>query len=466
MEKLIFLSGIAFIIILCGFAIQPGYSQFYHDFPPTSAFRDIGTQNGTIHAKNYYYPLNVTGSGNISVTGSNKTHTMIISANSNFGSGTYNTTQANNVNKNTGGYKLNFINGTGCTVNVLNSKSSTQVNVTIACTGSGGTITGSGSANQMTYWTSGSAIAGTTNLIWDNANNVLKGLSDVTTSLGTSSLRFLNVFGSVINGTTVRANTFTASTGSLINITNSDMKINLNKIIATDFNLYEKQNTYGASGFLTQGQMANIGNQFSIAPNGTSTNSFVSIFRTSNVVNNIQELRLGSDQHVTNELAIDSVNSGNAAKVPINMYVNGTKIISLDTTSSETFYKPLIGSGAGIQPQTSTGSAVFGGFDISSGATFTIASSATATPFSNSNNFQGLIIGRDDTQNTSCLLWIGNGGSIIITQTSVDCQATSTPSASQTGYYNNGGIFTIKNGFAVTHTYKILALVRTGSNGS
>ena len=114
----------------------------YLNIPPTNAFDKIHSDNGTIDAMNFSMPLNIKSGTGISVKSNNSTHTLTIT-NSALSTiqGTYNITQANNVNVNSGGNKINFINGSGSTVHVENSGSGSQVNVTISSTGSGGTIT-------------------------------------------------------------------------------------------------------------------------------------------------------------------------------------------------------------------------------------------------------------------------------------------------------------------------------------
>src|SRR6185312_870155 len=61
--------------------------------------------------------------------------------------GTYNKTLANNVVVNSGGYRINYINGTNNPVTVVNDPTRSQVNVTISSTGSGGGVT---SLNALT----------------------------------------------------------------------------------------------------------------------------------------------------------------------------------------------------------------------------------------------------------------------------------------------------------------------------
>ncbi len=132
-------------IVVCGTLFGSVYGMTWlpaDNIPPTNAFDKIHSDNGTIDAVNFSMPLNIKSGSGISIKSNNSTHTLTIS-NSALSTiqGTYNTTQANNANINVGGNKLNFINGTGCIVNVKDSHSSTQANVTISCTGSGGTIT-------------------------------------------------------------------------------------------------------------------------------------------------------------------------------------------------------------------------------------------------------------------------------------------------------------------------------------
>lgn len=448
MQKLV-LSGIfLFLIVFPSYAFADGP---YLNIPPTNAFDKIHSDNGTINAVNFSMPLNIIGGTGVTVTSNNSTHTVKITntAAINTHTGTYNQTLANNAVKNSGGQGLNFINGTNNPINLVNDPTRNQINITISSTGGGGG--GVTSLNALTGALTIACVSGNTTCTTSGGNTITVNTAWNIVTTGGSAQNFTKLVGFKNNLAMY-----------------SDMLLYLNKINTTNFNLYEKDNTYGAAGLITQSKNSltpNAANQFAVAPSGTNTNSLVSIFRTSDVVTNIQEMRIGSDAHVSNEFAIDTQNAGNQAKIPLVIYINGSKYISYDTGNTITFTKTLVGSGVGINPQTSTGTAVFGGFDVSGGSTFTITSGSTATPFSGASNFQGLIVGRDDTQNTSCLLWIGNGGSIIISQTSSDCIASSTPGATQTGYYNVAGVFTMKNGFAASHTYKILALVRTGTSG-
>lgn len=90
--------------------------------------------------------------------------------------------------------------------------------VTVACatcsTTTNANITGAGSANQVPYFTTSTNIAGSSKMIWDQANGILKGGSDTGTSIGTSTNRLNTLYGVTINDTNLKTNTIAASTGS------------------------------------------------------------------------------------------------------------------------------------------------------------------------------------------------------------------------------------------------------------
>lgn len=81
--------------------------------------------------------------------------------------GTYNTTLANNAVINQGGYKLNFINGTGNPINVKNSTNG-MVNVTIGLTGSMGVT----SLNALTGALTISCVSGNTTCTSSGGNTI------------------------------------------------------------------------------------------------------------------------------------------------------------------------------------------------------------------------------------------------------------------------------------------------------
>lgn len=78
------------------------------------------------------------GTGNITIISWQENQNPSCGTGTSAFSGTYNQTQANGNIINTNGHIINFVNGTGATVKVLNSNSGQRVNVTISATGTAG----------------------------------------------------------------------------------------------------------------------------------------------------------------------------------------------------------------------------------------------------------------------------------------------------------------------------------------
>lgn len=157
-----------FAIFLAVVFTISSFSPAFSWIPPTNAFDHVNSDNGTVYAVNSSMPLNVNGGSGISVKSDNATHTLQISSTLSQASGTYNTTQANNVNINTGGSKINFINGTGATVHLQNSGSGNQVNVTISATGTAGVT----SLNALTGALTIACVSGNTTCTTSGGNTI------------------------------------------------------------------------------------------------------------------------------------------------------------------------------------------------------------------------------------------------------------------------------------------------------
>lgn len=84
--------------------------------------------------------------------------------------GSYNTTQANNANVNTGGFKLNFINSTNSTFHIVNSPLKNQVNIT-AFSSNGGS-SGVSSLNALTGALTIACISGNTTCTTSGGNTI------------------------------------------------------------------------------------------------------------------------------------------------------------------------------------------------------------------------------------------------------------------------------------------------------
>ena len=250
--------------VLSGSLIGVGYAQMYlpaDNIPPTNAFDKIHSDNGTISAVNFSMPLTVKGGSGIQVKSNNATHTLQISSSISQASGTYNTTQANNVNINSGGYKINFINGTGATVNLKNSGSGNQVNVTVSATGTASGVT---SLNALTGALTIACVSGNTTCTTSGGNTIT-----------------VNTAYNVVmtNGATQIISKNVTSTGG-ITMSNADFFLKNNNLKTTDFKINETTIQSGL-GILANPTTVNSLMRLAIAPSGTNHVAKFQIFRLS-----------------------------------------------------------------------------------------------------------------------------------------------------------------------------------------
>lgn len=189
MQKLV-LSGIfLFLIVFPSYAFADGP---YLNIPPTNAFDKIHTDNGTITAANFSMPLNIKSGSGCTVLSSNGTHTVTISCSGTPSSneGTYNKTLANNSVINSGGYRINFINGTNNPVTVTNDPTRSQVNVTISSTGSGGS--GVTSLNALSGALTIACVAGNTTCTTSGGNTIT-----INTAYNIATLNLNEIFSGI-----------------------------------------------------------------------------------------------------------------------------------------------------------------------------------------------------------------------------------------------------------------------------
>ena len=185
------------MLLISSFLVQPIQTEAVH-IPPTKAFAKISTSNATVAAWNYTGWINLKGI-NLSIFGSNSTQQVMIKGPQtvhcpkNFGftaydaaptlnftctflngtqskgsQGTYNQTAANNRLINIGGTILNFINGTGNPVSIINSNNNNKVNITISSSPSS---TSSSQNLNSTYKTSSYTVSKNDQVILINSTN-------------------------------------------------------------------------------------------------------------------------------------------------------------------------------------------------------------------------------------------------------------------------------------------------------
>lgn len=295
----------------------------YIGIPPTNAFDKIHSDNGTISAVNFSMPLTIRGGSGITVQSSNASHTLTITntATPNTHNGSYNTTQANNVNINSGGYKINFINGTGATVHLQNSGAGNQVNVTVSATGTSSGVT---SLNALTGALTIACVSGNTTC----------------TTSGGNTITVNTAYNVVVTGGS--AQTITKGITHTADLTMSGANINLgsNYLKTTNLNITQKTDHTGLPGILIQPNTNSYG-YLTIAPGGGSKSGFMSFYTTTDLNTNYASMLLGGFLTANNEYALQVRKGGSGSLFPFNIWMDGKKEASFDTANTTTIYVPL-----------------------------------------------------------------------------------------------------------------------------
>lgn len=300
MHKLI-LSG-----ILVGIIISSSYAfaepSQYMNIPPTNAFDKIHSDNGTVSAVNFSMPLIIKGGNNISVQSSNSSHTITISGTTptNTNQGTYNKTLANNEIINSGGNRLNFINGTNNPVSLVNDPSRNQINITISSTGGTSGVT---SLNALTGALSIACISGNTTCTTSGGNTIT-----INTAYNIATLNLNEIFSGITTMNNLKL-------GGQMNINGKTFQ-SFNHVYSWPNNtgtvcLTNQTGICGPMGSATYDTLSNIGTgQGSVyAGNTTKTNfQFKTLKQGSNIVitNNTNDVTISSTALSS---AIQSINT-------------------------------------------------------------------------------------------------------------------------------------------------------------
>lgn len=116
-------------------------------------------------------------------------------------------------------------------------------------------------------------------------------------------------------------------------------------------------------------------------------------------------------------------------------------------------------SSNGAQVPRSSGAALFAIDATSAGSQLSIVNNGTATPFSNTRNFSGLIIVSETTvSGTAAVFLIDGGGVVILVSQTGSNYSTTQGTASKTNVYITGSAVTFENKLGSTATYNIMAL--------
>ena len=118
----------------------------------------------------------------------------------------------------------------------------------------------------------------------------------------------------------------------------------------------------------------------------------------------------------------------------------------------------IIAAEAGFQPPRSGGSAVFALDATARGSNIVIANDAQATPFSNANNFSGLVIINETAVDGGCALFlVGNGGVVEVADT-LGIFTTTAGTASSINVYLSGGIVVVQNKRGGSRTVNVVGI--------
>ncbi len=109
-------------------------------------------------------------------------------------------------------------------------------------------------------------------------------------------------------------------------------------------------------------------------------------------------------------------------------------------------------------PPTSDGTATFG-IDSSGGTALSIANNATATPFSNANNFSGILMVNDPQQTGETGMFIVGGSSTVaLLGQSGTLYSVASGTAGKVNVYASAGVVTIQNKQGNTIAFKVFAI--------
>jgi len=311
------------------------------------------------------------------------------------------------------------------------------------------------------------------------------------------------------------------STGGIM-MSSADITLAGNKIKTTSYNVYETSSNAGNPVLLFQASGTNAFADIMVAPSGTNRVSRFLVNRTSDISTDVEYGMFGSDYLTTGEFALVSTKANAGSLRPLNVYMAVTKLLSFDTANTITSYVSIINTGSAnetllrmantgtggknwdiystgassglgqgnlsfynqsdskeylrlgnsaiiayynIQPPSATGTASQSlALDIANNSLLTVTSGSTATPVGNANNFGGFFFITDTTTGQWALVATGGSSLTIIAQQGTEFVNSSSPTSSQTGLYLNSLVLTLKNGYAVSHDYQMMAFRTRGTN--
>jgi hypothetical protein len=109
-----------------------------------------------------------------------------------------------------------------------------------------------------------------------------------------------------------------------------------------------------------------------------------------------------------------------------------------------------------IFAKKSAGTAVFA-VDTTSGSDLTIANNAVAYPFSNANNFAGLIVVTDTSNTGNSAVFLTSASNMILVSQTGSSFSNTSGTAAKTNFYISGGVVVIENKSGVSTNYSVQA---------
>jgi hypothetical protein len=147
--------------------------------------------------------------------------------------------------------------------------------------------------------------------------------------------------------------------------------------------------------------------------------------------------------------------------------VAADKVLVLDSADSNAIKQATVADVAqqaanGVSVPRSSGSAVFAIDSSGTGSNISLADTASATPFGNSNNFSGLIIVKDVAGGWTGLFFTGGGVMALLSDLSGVYAASDTPS--KFCLFLSAGVVTLKNRGGSSRTFSVTGIRVSNGN--
>lgn len=141
--------------------------------------------------------------------------------------------------------------------------------------------------------------------------------------------------------------------------------------------------------------------------------------------------------------------NGFAVPSELQLLTTGTVALTLDSSQNAIFAGTIFA-------KKSAGTAVFA-VDTTSGSDLAIANNAVAYPFSNANNFAGLIVVTDTSNTGNSAVFLTSASNMILVSQTGSSFSNTSGTAAKTNFYISGGVVVIENKSGVSTNYSVQA---------